>query len=276
MKETKKFISPGGWFSIEYPGDFFEFEDEEGSFLFYNPNRWTGNLRASASKDASPRYAENVIKEELRQYPGAKKVLMGRWECISSVENFTEEGKDYVCQTVVCGYQNTVVELSFTSPKGFPYMVLEQVVASLEIRDERKRYPKEYIPVRVWEIHQIDEAYDWVTKTLKKQYKKDFTGVYQDIKLLQQCISDGLFADGQRETWEAIGLTFGVILTNEMDGMEWVTCIRGNKEYPSLHFNGTSFYMDPMILVWDKKRNGEPCVLEEEFARIKAEIEALL
>lgn len=276
MKATKKFIAPGGWFSIEYPGDFFEFEDEEGSFLFYNPNRWTGNLRVSASKDSSNRYAEAVMKEELLQYPGAKKVIMGKWECVSSIEYFTEEGTDYVCQTVVTGILGTVVELSFTTPKGFPYMVLEQVVASLDIRDERKRYPKEYIPVRVWEIHQIDEAYDWVTKTLKKQYKKDFTGQYQDIKLLQQCIDDGIFADGQRETWEAIGLTFGVILINEMDGMEWMTCIRGSKEYPSLHFEGTDFYMDPLLLIWEKKRAGEACNLLGAFDKIKAEIEAKL
>ena len=111
---------------------------------------------------------------------------------------------------------------------------------------------------------------------LKKKYKKDFTGQFTDIKLLQQCIDDGLFADGQRETWEAIGLTFGVILVNEMDGMEWMTCVRGNKEYPSLHFGNTDFYMDPMILIWDKKRNGQPCRLEDEFNRIKAEIEAKL
>ncbi|MCF0185239.1 MAG: DUF3805 domain-containing protein, partial [Bacteroidaceae bacterium] len=264
---TKKFISPGGWFSMEYPEDFFEFEDEEGSFLFYNPNRWTGNLRVSASKDASPHYAENVKGEELRQYAGAKKKLMGRWEVVATSETFSEEGKEYVCQTVVTGWQQTVVEMSFTAPKGSSSLVLEQAVASLEIRDERKRYPKEYIPVRVWEVHQIDEAYDWVVRALKKHYKKDFTGTYQDIPLLQRCIDDGLFEDGQRETWEAIGLTFGVILTNEMDGMEWMTCIRGNKEYPSLHFSGTPYYMDPMLLVWEKKHQGEPCPLEYEFNR---------
>lgn len=40
-----KYISPGGWFSLEYPMGWHEFEDTEESFLFYNPDRWTGNFR---------------------------------------------------------------------------------------------------------------------------------------------------------------------------------------------------------------------------------------
>ena len=36
--QGKKFISPGAWFSINYPSDWNEFEDGEGSFLFYNPD----------------------------------------------------------------------------------------------------------------------------------------------------------------------------------------------------------------------------------------------
>ena len=33
-----------------YPADWNEFEDGEGSFLFYNPSEWTGNFRISAYK----------------------------------------------------------------------------------------------------------------------------------------------------------------------------------------------------------------------------------
>ncbi len=32
--QGKKFISPGAWFSMNYPSDWNEFEDGEGSFLF--------------------------------------------------------------------------------------------------------------------------------------------------------------------------------------------------------------------------------------------------
>lgn len=273
---SKKFIAPGGWFSLEYPADFYEFEDEEGSFLFYNPEKWSGNLRVSASKDSNNHYAKRALQDELLNYPGARRVQYGPWECVTSMEHFTEKGKQYVCQTVVTGMTNTVVEISFTAPENGSLAILLQVVESLQINDNRKLFQLERIPVRVWEIHQINEAYEWVSKAVKKQYKKDFTGEYQDIKLLQQCMDDGLYANGQRETWEAMGLTFGAILTNEMDGMEWVTTIRGNKEYPSLHFEGTDYYLDPLLLIWDKKRQGATCNLEEEFQRIKNEIEAKL
>ena len=42
--QGKKFISPGAWFSMNYPSDWNEFEDGEGSFLFYNPDVWSLSL----------------------------------------------------------------------------------------------------------------------------------------------------------------------------------------------------------------------------------------
>ena len=52
-----KYISPGSWFSLEYPNDWREFEDEEDSFLFYNPEKWNGNFRISAYRGKSAKYA---------------------------------------------------------------------------------------------------------------------------------------------------------------------------------------------------------------------------
>ena len=77
---TKKYISPGGWFSLQYPDTWNEFEDEEGSCLFYNPEKWSGNFRISVFKDASPTYAKEVISDELRQKTRAQKVKIGEWE----------------------------------------------------------------------------------------------------------------------------------------------------------------------------------------------------
>lgn len=54
MKQGKKFISPGAWFSMVYPADWNEFEDGEGSFLFYNPNEWTGNFSNSGKLSFVP------------------------------------------------------------------------------------------------------------------------------------------------------------------------------------------------------------------------------
>ncbi len=35
--DKKRYIAPGGWFALYYPERWSEFEDEEGSFLFYDP-----------------------------------------------------------------------------------------------------------------------------------------------------------------------------------------------------------------------------------------------
>ena len=53
----KKYISPGSWFSLEYPDNWCEFEDSEDCFLFYNPDKWTGNFRISAYRGNSSAYA---------------------------------------------------------------------------------------------------------------------------------------------------------------------------------------------------------------------------
>ena len=41
--DKKRYIAPGGWFALYYPERWSEFEDEEGSFLFYDPEKWNGN-----------------------------------------------------------------------------------------------------------------------------------------------------------------------------------------------------------------------------------------
>ena len=56
-----KYISPGSWFSLEYPAGWNEFEDTEDSFLFYNPEKWNGNFRISAFKGQDKKYAEECM-----------------------------------------------------------------------------------------------------------------------------------------------------------------------------------------------------------------------
>lgn len=271
---TKKFISPQGWFSIQYPSNWYEFEDAEESFLFYNPAKWEGNLRISAFKDKSQHYADQIMQSELKN--GAKLQQIGTWKCAVLKESFQEEGNSYDSVIYVTGGGNLSVEVSFTVAKGGSVKTAEEVIKTLVVRDDRKRYPKEIIPVRVWEIHQINEAFEWVQKAVKKLLKKDFTGSKEDLKKLQQVIDGGVYKDGQRETWEAVGIAFGVILYNEMDGMEWVTVIDGHREYPAMQFAEAEYYLEPMLLIWEKKRLGIPCIIESEFDRIKKEIEAKL
>ena len=141
--QGKKFISPGAWFSMNYPSDWNEFEDGEGSFLFYNPDVWTGNFRISAFK-GNASYGKDAIRQELKENDSASLVKIGT---------------------------------SFTVPKGGSTKEAEEVIATLEARKEGEKYPAELISVRLSEIYQINEGYEWVVSTVKQELKKDFQGV---------------------------------------------------------------------------------------------------
>ena len=74
-----------------YPADWNEFEDGEGSFLFYNPNEWTGNFRISAYK-GSATYGKEAVEQELKENTSATSVKIGPVSCAYSKEMFEEEG----------------------------------------------------------------------------------------------------------------------------------------------------------------------------------------
>lgn len=272
----KKYISPGAWFSLEYPDSWCEFEDTEDSFLFYNPDKWNGNFRISAYRGNSSDYARECMEDELRQVRGAKSVKVGAWNCVYSTESFQENGVWYTTHIWVTGRGEISVECSFTVIKGESPKAGEAIVSSLKVRNASDKPVKAEIPVRVLEINQINESYDWAVSTVKKQLTKDFTGVQADLENLQKVIDSGRFNPKQRQAWESFGMAFGVILVNEMDGMEWVTVIDGQKEYPALRFHGSKVEVNPLTLIWDKVRNGQSCNLKAEFERIKNEVEAVL
>lgn len=271
-----KFISPGGWFSLEVPVGWHEFEDSEEVFLFYNPEEWNGNFRISAFKGRDSQYAAQCLEEELRANPTAVRIDVGPWKCAYSAESFTEEGTAYTTHYWVTGRGNVSLECSFTVAKGSPKAPAEAILQSLELRTEGKRYPREIIPIRVLEIGEVNAAYEWVSSTVKKQLTKDFTGVAADLEHLQQVMDSGRVQANQRAAWEQFGLAFGAILVNEIEGMEWVTVMDGPAEYPALQYRGTSLLIDPAALVWNAVRQRRPISLKSEYEHIYGEAEAAL
>lgn len=270
-----KYIAPGGWFSLEYPIGWHEFEDTEESFLFYNPDSWTGNFRISAYKGEAPDYGRQCIDYELEN-SAASLVKVGRWDCAYSAETFQEEGTWYTSHLWVTGEGNTSVECSFTLPRGGSKLPAEDIIRSLQLRREGVAYPREIIPIRVLEIGEVNSAFEWASTTIKKQLTKDFTSSEADIDRIRQVMESGRFSPQQRTAWESFGIAFGTILVNEMEGMEWVTVIDGRKEYPALQFEHSDLVVDPAALVWEKVKKGQPCDLKAEFDRIKREAEAVL
>jgi hypothetical protein len=268
--QDKKFISPGAWFSLIYPSSWSEFEDTEDSFLFYDPDHWGGNFRISAyrkdlSQEGALTFGARFSEEELRVNPSAKRLRMGAFTCVYSSDEFTEEGIDYVTHHWATGANNVGISCSFTALKGDTVEEAEAIIRSLEVRDERLHYPPEVIPVRVSEIYTINEAYEWVTRTVKETLKTDFQGVEADLSKMQRVIDKGEIDTKRREAWLSFGITLGVILAEEVEEMEWMTLIDGNREEPVLQYRPTGLVIDPMKLVWSKVKAGEACDLAATY-----------
>ena len=264
MKQQKKYISPGAWFSMQYPATWNEFEDGEGSFLFYNPEEWTGNFRISAYRGQEG-YGRECVSLELKENPAARRVRVGALDCAYSRETFEEDGEHYTSHIWITGIDDVAFECSFTVRKGQPVAEAEQVIASLQVRKQGVKYPAELIPVRVSEICQINEAYEWVSNTVKDLLKKDFQGVEADVENMQQVVDRGVIGPKKKDHWLAMGITLCVIMANEEDGMEWRTLIDGNREAPVLLNTATGQWVDPMKLAWSKVKAGEKVNLAEAY-----------
>lgn len=273
IEKGKKFISPGAWFSLIYPSSWNEFEDAEDSFLFYNPNKWTGNFRISAYRDdRNSGYGKESVDYELKQNKNSSLVKLGEQVCAYSKEMFQEEGSYYVTHVWIIGIDNVAFECTFTVPRGNDIIEAEEIISSL------KTYPKDkqindIIPIRILEINIVNEAFDWASGTIKKLLKKDFTSSVEDIARIQQMVDNSNFKPQQKEVWESFGVAFGTIMENQIDGMEWVTVINGKKEIPGLRFKESELVIYPSELIWDLVRSGQPCDLNTIFEDVKLKVE---
>ena len=264
MAQDKKFISPGAWFSMHYPAAWSEFEDGEGSFLFYNPDEWTGNFRISAFRGGFG-YGLDYVRQELQNNPKAIHLLVGDLDCAYSREDFTEDGAAYVTHFWLTGIDDIAFECSFTVAYGTPPGAAVQIISSLQVRKAGMKYPAELIPVRLSEIYQIDAAYEWVERKVKEVLKTDFQGQEEDIAHMQELVDKCNFSTKKRDVWMDLGIVLCVILANEVGGMEWRTLIDGNREAPVLLHVPSGRSIDPMKLVWSKVKAGEPCRLQEAY-----------
>ena len=263
--QGKKFISPGNWFSMVYPASWSEFEDSEGTFLFYNPDVWTGNFRISAFKGASG-YGDDAVRRELKENPSATQVQAGAWLCAYSKETFCEQGKYYVAHLWVTGKGDVAFECSFTVPKGESPREGEAVVASLEVRHEGQPYPPEVIPLRLSEMYAIDEHCNRLASLLKKELKKEFQGEEEDLPALQQLLENGGLNLSKRADLEMLGVALCAVFANEVEGAEWKTLVDGRREAPVLQYRGNT--IDPLTLC---PADGKPCNVEEIYRNLAGE-----
>ena len=114
---------------------------------------------------------------------------------------FQEEGTYYTSHVWITGIDDIAFECSFTVPKGGTVQEAEEVIATLEIRKEGQKYPAELIPVRLSEIYQINEGYEWTVSTVKQELKKDFQGTEDDLEKLQQMIDNGKIGPKKKDEY---------------------------------------------------------------------------
>lgn len=272
--QGKKFISPGAWFSLVYPSLWNEFEDAEDNFLFYNPNKWTGNFRISAFRDdKNANYGIESVKYELQENSSAIRVQLGSVTAAYSCETFQEEGAYYVTHVWIAGIGNVAFECTFTVPKGESKEEAETIIATLSTYAKGEQIPLEIIPIRVLEINAVNEAFEWSSNAIKKQLKKDFTSAEEDIIKIQQIIESGSYKSTQRDVWESFGIAFGTIIESEIEGMEWMTAIKGNEEVPVLRFQSSDLIIYPAKQVWNLVKAEQAFDLVAVFEEIKGEVE---
>ena len=65
---------------------------------------------------------------------------------------------------------------------------------------------------KISEIYQVNEAYEWVTDTVKTQLKKDFQGLEEDLQKIQDVIDSGVLSPKKKEPWLAFGIAICTIL----------------------------------------------------------------
>jgi len=264
----KKFIAPGAWFDMVYPTTWSEFEDSEDSFLFYDPDKWTGNFRISAFRGGA-NYGRECVDAELRDNRAARVIRIGDMDCAYSEWRFTEEDGEYDNHQWVTGQADVAFEISFASHAGDPADMARYIISTLHVRRKGIKYPSELIPVRVSEIHEIDDAYDWVQQEVKKLLKKEFRGEEEDVPSMQRLVESGKLNPKKRDSWYALGITLCVILADEVEGLEWRTLIDGSREAPVLvSVDDENTVIDPLKLVWSRVKAGESVDLVEIYKNI--------
>ena len=245
----KKFISPGSWFAFTYPEEWFEFSEEADCFLFYNPEKWDGNFRISAYRDASSSFGDSMMHQALKA-SGAKLSKVGRWETIYSAESFTEQLVEYITHRWTIGCGQTCVECSFTEEvqSGDAIGIVNALIASLEILQPRDTFHNQYIPVRVSEVDLIESCYATIEELGMKLFKERFRELDYNVRLMQKIAQrPELTKQLGTDAGAVMGITLCALLTESIEGLEWNTYINGKVEAPVLMY-GTTCVARPMLL----------------------------
>jgi len=116
------FTSPQSWFSLTLPNGWSEYEDEEGTYAFFNVKHWTGNFRITPFKweqtnNPGDDKAGKYILGELNDNEGAIEIKVGAFSCAHFKKSIIQDTGEFVIYYWITGQGNNLFICSFTIDK---------------------------------------------------------------------------------------------------------------------------------------------------------------
>lgn len=118
--EQKHFESSKGWFELDYPIHWTQFDEEDGTYLFMDNEDWKGNLRITAMRidnDREPDRVKRNLREELKQKIGSKMVSLGQMEAVYWIKEVEQDGDSLLIHNWTTGDKGTLLICSFVVDK---------------------------------------------------------------------------------------------------------------------------------------------------------------
>lgn len=118
----KKFISQSGWFTLDLPEDWQEYDDgEKDTYSFFNSKAWTGNLRITPFRwenviNPNEDKALSFVEEEVINN-SAQKIKLNEFDCAHYKKYTSQNNEDLIIYYWVAGKNNTVFICSFTTDR---------------------------------------------------------------------------------------------------------------------------------------------------------------
>jgi hypothetical protein len=133
-----EFNSINGWFSTKLPGNWSEYDDDEGTYAFFNTIEWSGNLRITPVRLSSTKIDKTPTIITPDNNPNTTVIKLGAW-----IANFYSERSSDGCIIYywVIGSTSIWFMCSFTINEEFfntdrntkELAVVEEVISNIEI-----------------------------------------------------------------------------------------------------------------------------------------------
>jgi hypothetical protein len=111
------FTTPDALFSWVLPPDWSEYDDDEGTYCFFNTISWTGNFRITPLKLNPKNSVASTISEQISNNANAIEVKIGDYDCAFYKRDITQDEDSLVIYFWITGMENYLFTCSFVIDK---------------------------------------------------------------------------------------------------------------------------------------------------------------